>query len=110
MAKKCFACLILLFIGLASGCRQSHTSQLKNAPNHICVYITPSGQIKLDNKAVTLQEAGTIFASLAQKNGIVLYSLKDYESTSTARDVRDLITQNNLPIKMCKYQDCSDAF
>jgi biopolymer transport protein ExbD len=126
-----FTFIIILVIIFFTGCKHSQTpnnSQISNnsrnstmdestlpVPNslYVKVYVTKSGEITLDGKQTTLKELEIAFASLAQKKGVVLYtreSPEENEPHQNALQVVKLITQNKLPVRLCRIKDCSDAF
>ena len=80
-------------------------------PNEILkISVFKSGEIRVDDKTVTLQELDTLLTVLDQKNGIVWYYREAGESEPPAQalEVIKLIVTHKRPISLSSKPDFSD--
>lgn len=79
---------------------------------YLRVFILNDGQILLDGVATTLAELKLELQALVQKKGVVLYSrenIDDPEPPAIAESVIKCITENSLPVCLCRRRDFSDV-
>lgn len=82
-----------------------------NSP-YVKVFVRKSGEIILNGELISIDALNNELASLAQQNGVVLYtreSPEEPEPPAIAKSVIDLVIKNHLPIRLCMYDDFSDA-
>jgi hypothetical protein len=115
IAPNLLVILLLVFFG---GCRRSQISNIERSKQppadspYVKVVVSKSGEITLDGKPASIGEVSDAFASLAQKKGVVLYARESPEEGQphpNAIRIIKLVTDNKLPVRLCKNTDCSDA-
>jgi hypothetical protein len=81
------------------------------APPTVRIWVSRTGVIELDGKAVDLAAVGAALADLAKKKGAVFYGREDpgQEPHPNAMKVVQLVIQNRLPIRLSTKRDFSDA-
>ncbi len=81
-------------------------------PNQVLkVSVFKSGEIRADDKTVTLQELDTLLTALDQKNGIVWYYREagQGEPPPQAMEVIKLVVTHKRPISLSSKPDFSDT-
>jgi biopolymer transport protein ExbD len=105
--------LLIFFAGCRSQIPDIDQSKLPSPDSpYVKVYVRKSGEITLDGKSATVDEVGSAFTSLAQKEGVVLYfreSPQEEAPHPNAMRVIELVTRNRLPVRLCLNKDCSEA-
>lgn len=74
------------------------------------ISVFKSGQIKIEDKEISLQDLEVLLAALAQKNGMVWYyrEAAQGEPPSQAMEVIKLVVKYRLPISLSSKPDFSD--
>ncbi|MBI5031396.1 MAG: hypothetical protein HZB51_12775 [Chloroflexi bacterium] len=116
--------IFILLIGLLSTACGEAPSSVSNVtptptakptrvydPNEILkISVFKSGEIRVDDKIVTLQKLDTLLTALDQKNGIVWYYREAGESEPQAQalEVIKLIVTHKRPMSLSSKPDFSD--
>jgi hypothetical protein len=110
--------LVVAWLIFFAACHRSPSSDIDKSKlptadsPYVKVFVAKSGEITLDGKAASIDELKAAFASLAQKKGVVLYAREapeEQEPHPNAMQVITLVTENRLPVRLCRTSDCSDA-
>jgi biopolymer transport protein ExbD len=94
---------------LLMGCQTEHTGNSNVNTLKICV--SAAGDLTIDGQPVSLDQASAKMADLKKAKGVVLYYRENPqgEPHPNAMKVMKLVTEHQLPIRLCARPDFSDA-
>ncbi|MBL8898629.1 MAG: hypothetical protein JNM84_13415 [Planctomycetes bacterium] len=84
--------------------------QLERAPK-LRIWVFATGAIEVDGKPVELDDVRKALEELAVQSGAVLYGRESpsAEPHPNAMQIIKWVVENQLPIRLCKERDFSDA-
>ena len=104
---------VLVLIAVAGvllvGCRREPAAPPPGTPI-VKVKVTAGGEVSADGQPVTLERLAARMSQLKQVGGAVYYYRENPEGEPhpNAMKVIELVTENQLPIRLCTNPDFSD--
>jgi len=104
--------LTALLVIAYGGCSKKSDQHMQFNENEILkISVSKSGEICVENKAVSLQELDALLATNAQKNGVVWYyrEAAQEEPPPQAMEAINLVIKHKRPISLSSKPDFSDT-